>query len=245
MKLQSIPRLFAIAITMICAVIVRAGSHEIDRETFSKGIFQVVFDGRKDMRARLWDRPVGTVISNANPEEERRVRALLEEFDEATGVNFYLESDPAKACVYIIFANSLEEMFIDEAWTRFKSIGNKHYYSLVEADLKRNIEQRLHNPFIAIGRGSDGYLGNAVVALGRSDRWKAKLAFGMAVAFGLAGTSLDVATVTALPMQYEKDDLQEFDKMALRFMYRHLKPSMVWADAQILIDQYYDTRGRK
>ena len=157
---------------------------------------------------------------------------MLGEFSIATGLACGVTDDPAKAGIYILFTDELGDISGEEKWLKFNGVGSEWYFRKVE----RNVINSKYNPFVSLASGYDDHITIAVIALERSPRWRSKLAFGMAVAFGMAGTSQDYETVTGLPARHEH--LQNIDTFLLKFMYAHLKPKMLWKDALVLIDEF-------
>lgn len=222
---------------LLCSSDLPAQAQEISKEMLTRGVFQIVFDQRQDEPVRLWGGPVDVAVANARPEEDALVRQLLEEFSVATGLACGVTDDPAKAGIYILFTDELGDISSEQKWLKFKGIGSEWYFSKVE----RGIINSKYNPFVSIASGKDDHIAIAVIALERSPRWRSKLAFGMAVAFGLAGTSQDYETVTGLPARHER--LQDIDKFVLKFMYSRLRPKMIWSDASNYIFDFVEREG--
>lgn len=214
-----------------------AQAQEISKEMFARSVFQIVFDQRQDEPVRLWGGPVDVAVANARPEEDAQVRQLLEEFSAATGLACGVTDDPATAEIYILFTDELGDISSEQKWLKFKSVGSEWYFSKVERDIRIT----KYNPFVSFASGYDDNIAIAVIALERSPRWRSKLAFGMAVAFGMAGTSQDYETVTGLPARHEH--LQDIDTFLLKFMYSHLRPKMIWRDASNLLSDFVEREG--
>jgi hypothetical protein len=195
-------------------------------------------DGTKARLSRWAFAPVALAV-NATPEEEELVRDALRQFSMPLGGELQVTASRTAASMPVFFFDRFDQI-LDHTDVIANCLGSGTMPDLIQAVVD-GIRSAGNDLYVAPAE-KQNVIGCAPIVLSRDhpERHRKLLMRGMAISFGLRGTT-DYESVTT---NNKRDDrISPADGILLHIAYHLAKPGMTWVEVKVRIERAWADRN--
>jgi hypothetical protein len=199
----------------------------------------VLFPNGPETGLSRWAFAPVTLAVNATPEEEELVRDALRQFSMPLGGELQVTANRRAASMPVFFLDRFDQI-LDHTDVLANCLGSGTMPDLIQATLD-GIRSAKTDLYVAPAE-KQNVIGCAPIVLSRDhpERHRKLLMRGMAISFGLRGTT-DYESVTT---NNKRDDrISPADGILLHIAYHLAKPGMTWAEVKVLIERAWADRN--
>jgi hypothetical protein len=199
----------------------------------------VLFPNGAKTRLSRWAYAPVTLAVNATPEEEELLRDALRQFSMPLGGELQVTTSRTAASMPVFFLDRFDQI-LDYTDVIANCLGSGTMPELIQATVD-DIRAARTDLYVAPAE-KQNVIGCAPIVLSRDhpERHRKLLMRGMAISFGLRGTTGYESVTT----NNKRDDrISQADGILLHIAYHLAKPGMSWAEVKVLIEQAWVHRN--